>query len=133
MTVGHRSCDPAAHVPPPRAHLQRLSRLASVAVLIGLAIGLVVLLTTSTGLRTIRGGRIGGDLPSFYAGARIVAAGDLAKLYDAAAQEAAETDLLLAASGRLPFPYPPYVAVAYVPLTWVPFKAAYALHTIVMA
>lgn len=113
--------------------LRRLSRLVSLAVLIGLAIGFVVLLATSTGLRTIRGGRIGGDLPSFYAGARIVASGRFEKLYDAAAQEEVETDLLLGARGRLPFPYPPYVAVAYVPLTWVPFKAAYAIHTILMA
>ena len=103
------------------------------AVLIGLAIGFLVLLTTSTGLRTIRGGRIGGDLPSFYAGARIVGSGRFALLYDAAAQEEAETDLLLGARGRLPFPYPPYVALAYVPLTWLPFKAAYAIHTIAMA
>ena len=113
--------------------LQRLARLCALAVLIGLAIGFVVLLTTSTGLKTIRGGRVGGDLPSFYAGARIVAAGNAANLYDAAAQEEAETDLLLGARGRLPFPYPPYVALAYVPLTWLPFKVAFAVHAVAMA
>jgi Glycosyltransferase family 87 len=113
--------------------LQRLVRLSALAVLIGLAIGFLVLLATSSGLKTIRGGRIGGDLPSFYAGARIVAAGNAANLYEAAAQEAAETDLLLGASGRLPFPYPPYVALAYVPLTWLPFKVAFAVHAVAMA
>jgi Glycosyltransferase family 87 len=104
-----------------------------VAALAGIAIGFAVLLATSDGLRTIRGGRIGGDLPAFYGAARIVRAGETGRLYDPAAQEAAERDLLPGTGGRLPFPYPPYVALAYVPLTWLPFKIAYAVHAIVMA
>src|SRR5262245_20953071 len=80
----------------------------------------------------MRGGRIGGDLPAFYGAARIVGSGHGRELYDARLQEDAQRDLLPAA-GRLPFPYPPYVAVAYVPLTWLPFKAAYIVHLFVMA
>src|SRR3954471_2838699 len=111
----------------------RLRRLA-VALPVGTALGFVILLATSTGLTTVRGGRIGGDLPAFYGAARIVASGNVDRLYDAASQEAAEADLFPGGTrGRLPFPYPPFVAFAYIPLTWLPFKAAYAVHTLVMA
>jgi hypothetical protein len=114
------------------AGARRLRRLL-VAALIGVAIGFGVLLATSQGLRTIRGGRIGGDLPAFYGAARIVRGGEIRRLYDAEAQEAAQKDLLPGTGGRVAFAYPPYVALAYVPLTWLPFKAAYTVHAIVMA
>src|SRR5207253_10329527 len=35
--------------------------------------------------------------------------------------------------GWLTFPYPPFVAAAYVPLTLFSFKTAYALHSLIMA
>src|SRR4029078_12524155 len=111
---------------------RRLRRLL-VAALAGIAIGFVVLLATSQGLRTIRGGRIGGDLPAFYGAGRIVRSGDTPRLYDAELQEAAQRDLLPGISGRVAFAYPPYVALAYVPLTWLPFKIAYAVRAMVMA
>jgi glycosyl transferase family 87 len=111
--------------------MRRLRRLL-VAALAGIAIGFGVLLATSQGLQTIRGGRIGGDLPAFYGAGRIVRSGQTPRLYDAEAQEAAQRDLLPGISGRVAFAYPPYVALAYVPLTWLPFKAAYAVHAIVM-
>jgi hypothetical protein len=109
----------------------RLRRLL-IAILAGVGVGLVVLLASSKGLTTINGGRVGGDLPAFYGAARIVRDGHGDRLYDPQLQEAAQQDLL-PAPGRLPFPYPPYVAVAYVPLTWLPFKAAYLVHVLVMA
>src|SRR3954468_17488013 len=84
----------------------RLRRLL-VAALAGVAIGVGVLLGTSQGLRTIRGGRIGGDLPAFYGPARIVRSGDIRRLYDAEAQEAAQQDLLPGTGGRVAFAYPP--------------------------
>jgi hypothetical protein len=109
----------------------RLRRLL-IAILAGLGVGVVVLLASSKGLTTINGGRVGGDLPAFYGAARIVRDGHGDRLYDPQLQEAAQRDLL-PTPGRLPFPYPPYVAVAYVPLTWLPFKAAYLLHVLAMA
>ena len=115
--------------PAARGRLRRLL----VAALAGIAIGFAVLLATSQGLRTARGGRIGGDLPAFYGAGRIVRSGETPRLYDEAAQEAAQRDLLPGISGRVAFAYPPYVALAYVPLTWLPFKAAYAVHAMVMA
>jgi hypothetical protein len=112
----------------------RLLNRAAVAVLAGAVIGFVVLLATSTGLVTVRGGRIGGDFPAFYGAGRLVAAGRTEALYDPAAQNAAQADLFPAGvAGRIHFPYPPYVAVAYVPLTWLPFKAAYAVQVVSMA
>jgi len=116
-----------------RPSTHRRLRLVAVAVLAGLAIGFITLLTTSTGLRTIRGGRIGGDFPAFYGAARIVRGGGTSSLYDAHAQETAERDLFPSGiQGRLPFPYPPFVALAYVPFTWMPFKWAFAVHALFM-
>src|SRR4029079_5226655 len=110
---------------------RRLRRLL-VAALAGIAIGFVVLLATSQGLRTIRGGRVGGDLTAFYGAGRIVRGGETPRLYDAEMQEAAQRDLLPGISGRVAFAYPPYVALAYVPLTWAPFKHASEVPALVM-
>lgn len=113
---------------------RRRLRLAAVAVLTGLAVGFIVLLTTSHGLRTIRGGRIGGDFPAFYGAGRIVREGNTQRLYDPRTQEAAEQDLFPEGiQGRLPFPYPPFVALAYAPFTWLPFKVAFGAHVLIMA
>ena len=128
MPTGSYSSTDGAGSPSAR----RLRRLL-VAALAGIAIGFGVLLATSQGLQTVRGGRIGGDLPAFYGAGRIVRSGETQRLYDAEAQETAQRDLLPGISGRVAFAYPPYVALAYVPLTWLPFKTAYAVHAIVMA
>jgi hypothetical protein len=100
---------------------------------LGLIAGFIVLLATSHGLRTIRGGRIGGDLPAFYGAARTIRT-DPSRLYDWDAQRDAQRDLLPPSSqGWIAYAYPPFVAAAYLPLTWLPFKTAYAIHTVVMA
>jgi hypothetical protein len=100
---------------------------------LGLIVGFIVLLATSQGLRTIRGGRIGGDLPAFYGAARTLRT-DPSRLYDWDTQRDAQRDLLPPATeGWIAYAYPPLVAAAYLPLTWLPFKAAYAIHTLVMA
>ena len=114
--------------------VQRLARLYAFAIPIGLATALVVLISTSQGLRTIRGGRIGGDLPAFYGAARIIRSDQPTRLYDAEAQQISQRDLFPdSKDGWIPFAYPPFVAVAYVPLTLFPFKLAYAVHTLLMA
>ena len=100
---------------------------------LGLIAGFIVLLATSQGLRTIRGGRIGGDLPAFYGAARTLRT-DPSRLYDWDTQRDAQRDLLPPSShGWIAYAYPPFVAAAYLPLTWLPFKTAYAMHTLVMA
>jgi hypothetical protein len=111
---------------------RRIDRYALV-VPLGLLVGFIVLLATSQGLRTIRGGRIGGDLPAFYGAARTLRV-EPSRLYDWDAQRAAQRDLLPPSTdGWIAYAYPPFVAAAYLPLTWLPFKTAYAIHTIVMA
>jgi hypothetical protein len=114
--------------------VQRLARLYAFAIPIGLAAALVVLISTSQGLRTIRGGRIGGDLPAFYGAGRIIRSDQPTRLYDAETQQISQRDLFPdSKDGWIPFAYPPFVAVAYVPLTFLSFKLAYALHTLLMA
>jgi len=113
-------------------NLRRRLDLYALVLPIGLVVGVVALLATSHGLRTVRGGRIGGDLPAFYGAARMVRA-DPSRLYDWDAQRAAQRDLLPPEEqGWIAYAYPPFVAIAYLPLTLLPFKAAYAVHTIVM-
>jgi Glycosyltransferase family 87 len=119
---------------PPESRSARLLRRAAIAALIGISIGFAVLVLGSHGLETVRGGRIGGDLPAFYGAGRIVRSGDARHLYDAAVQKTAQRDLLPATiDGWIHFAYPPFVALAYVPLTTLPFKTAYVLHTVLMA
>jgi hypothetical protein len=93
-----------------------------------------VLVATSSGLTTITGGRIGGDLPAFYGAGQIVRAGNVRSLYDAASQRTAQEGLLPHhPEGWIHFAYPPFVALAYAPLTVFSFKTAYVLHTLLMA
>jgi hypothetical protein len=111
----------------------RLRRCA-IALLVGTALGFVVFLASSNGLSTPSGARVGGDFPAFYSAARMVRSGNISDLYDPRVQEEAQRDLFPAGvRGRLPFAYPPFVALAYVPLTWLPFKAAYATFALLMA
>ena len=113
---------------------QRLGRLYAFGIPMGLAVALAVLISTSHGLRTIGGGRIGGDLPAFYGAARIIRSDQPTRLYDAEAQQISQRDLFPDSKDEwIPFAYPPFVAVAYVPLTFVSFKLAYVIHTVSMA
>ena len=111
----------------------RLRRYA-MALLAGTGLGFVVFLASSKGLSTPGGARVGGDFPAFYSAARMVRSGAISELYDPRVQEDAQRDLFPAGiHGRLPFAYPPFVALAYVPLTWLPFKFAYATVVLLMA
>jgi hypothetical protein len=103
------------------------------AMLAGAVLGFIILVATSKGLNTIRGGRMGGDLPEFYGAGRMVRSGHASDLYDWRAQQAGQRDLWPETErGWMPFVYPPFVALAYVPLTWLPFKAAYVVHVLAM-
>ena len=118
----------------PVAYLtSRRLRLYPIAILIGATIGWTFFIAVSTGLRAGRGGRVGGDLPAFYGAARIVRSERPKALYDPTAQREAQSDLLPDNDGGwIHFAYPPYVAVAYVPFTWLGFKTAYVVHTLLM-
>jgi hypothetical protein len=112
----------------------RRLRLYPLAILIGGVVGFAVFLATSNGLRTIGGGRIGGDFAAFYGAAALVREGSSDSLYDRAAQRRVQAPFLPdAPGGWIDFAYPPYVALAYLPFTLVGFKSAYVLHTLLMA
>ncbi len=86
----------------------------------------------ATGADTVSG-RLGGDFPAFYAAGSIVADGDWAKLYAADRQLEAQTALFPESDGSyLYFAYPPHVAPLYRPLAALDYRAAYAVHTMVM-
>jgi hypothetical protein len=108
-------------------------RFYPIAILVGATIGWTFFVASSTGLRAVRSGRVGGDLPAFYGAARIVRSGTPMALYDPAIQRSAQSDLLPDhRGGWIHFAYPPYVAVAYTPFAWLDFKAAYVAHTLLM-
>lgn len=116
----------------------RVGRLAR-AVLLALVIAVAVAVIAGAGLgeadsgsgSTPGGGRLGGDFPAFYAAGSIVRSGDLSSLYDPARQEIEQVELGI--DGYLAFAYPPHVAAAYAPLSFLDFRLAYLVHTIVMA
>jgi hypothetical protein len=89
----------------------------------------VVAVATADGLRTIAGGRLGGDWPSFYA-AGTIARSDLAHLYDAARQRSAQQPFL--GGTLLPFLYPPFVAQALALLVPLGFATSFVVHAAIM-
>jgi len=108
-------------------------RVYPTAALAGVTVGFIVFIATSDGLRTLRGGRLGGDFPAFYAAGKFLQAGTPKLIYSQEALRDAERDLLPGVEdGWLTFAYPPYVAAAYVPFALMPFKAAYLAYTGVM-
>lgn len=109
------------------ARLRLWTRTAPQALVAAVVVGWVVSLLLSTGTDTLTG-RLGGDFPAFYGAGSIVADGDIDQLYDFDRQRAEQAGLF--DSGFLAFAYPSYVAVAYSPLTLLPFRLAYVVHTI---
>ena len=101
----------------------RRQRLYPMAVLIGLVLGFSIFVLTTQGLTSVLGGRMGGDFPAFYAAGRLAASPHPERLYDPAAQQDAQRDLIPGApNGWIPFAYPPHVATLYG--RWPRFPAA---------
>ncbi len=74
------------------------------------------------------GERRASDFAALYAGGALVATGEGYRLYEPDRQRAAEEAALgpvRFAVGLLPFVYPPFLAAAMVPLSRLPFMAAY--------
>lgn len=110
----------------------RPNRIAT-AVLLAMALALLVSLLGGDGSHTVSGGRLGGDFPEFYGAGLIVRAGDAAHLYDARRQSESQQGLFGdEESGYLDFAYPPAVALAYAPLSALPYRLAYGLHVAFM-
>jgi hypothetical protein len=102
--------------------------------LAAMGLALVFALCTGSGARIVSG-RLGGDFAEFYAAGRIVLAGQAERLYDPAAQRAAERDLMPDAAGDVfvPFAYPPQFALPYALLAALPYRVAFAVHLAAMA
>lgn len=101
------------------------------AVLGSLLFSFVAVVAAADGASSLTG-RVGGDFPAFYAAGSIVDDGHLDQLYDLDRQRATQAELF-DEGGVLYFAYPPPVAAAYAVLARLPYVAAYAVHTAVMA
>ena len=120
-----------ALAPPLDLAWERRLRTYPVLILAALAAAFVFVVLAGSGSSTASG-RVGGDFPAFYSAGTIVAAGDIDRLYDPAVQAAAQTELLGDEDGFIMYPYAPHVAAAYAPLSELPYRTAYVLHTALM-
>ncbi len=91
----------------------------------------VVIIAAQGSGATAIGGRLGGDYPEFYGAGRIVRDGDGHRIYEAEVQARSQRDLYPEDEppGHLDFAYPPAVAAAYVPLSLLPYRVSYVVHT----
>jgi hypothetical protein len=99
--------------------------------LLALAAAFLVILVSGSGTTTLTG-RIGGDYPSFYTAGQIIADGKAETLYEVSQQRSYQKELVGDESGVLAFAYPPHFALLYVPLSKLPFRLSYAVHTLAM-
>ena len=71
---------------------------------------------------------LGWDFSGYLTAATIVSNGDGRSLYDMNVQKAVQTRLVYPVtmrSGFLPFEYPPWAVLPFVPLAWLPLKVGY--------
>lgn len=73
---------------------------------------------------------LGGDFPSFYGAGRIVLDGDSRDLYDPGVQRAVQAPYHDDPDEFLYFAYPPFVAVAYAAIAWLPYGMALSVHAL---
>lgn len=99
--------------------------------LFALAVAFVVILVSGSGTTTLTG-RIGGDYPAFYSAGQIIADGEAENLYSLRTQREYQQELIGDQSGVLAFAYPPHFALFYAPLSELPFRVSYAVHTLAM-
>ncbi len=99
--------------------------------LFALAVAFVVILVSGSGTTTLTG-RIGGDYPAFYSAGKIIADGEAENLYSLRTQREYQQELIGDQSGVLAFAYPPHFALFYAPLSELPFRVSYAVHTLAM-
>ncbi|MEO0495028.1 MAG: glycosyltransferase family 87 protein [Actinomycetota bacterium] len=113
------------------ASWERRLRTYPTLLLVALAAAFCFVILAGSGSSTASG-RVGGDFPAFYSAGSIVAAGDVDRLYDPSVQAAAQVDLLGDEDGFIMYPYAPHVAAGYAPLSELPYRLAYVLHTALM-
>jgi len=103
------------------------------ALLFAFALAFLTTIFSGKGVSTLTG-RLGGDYPAFYGAGRIIADGDWENLYNAQKQWESQRKLYPEdEKGFLAFVYPPYIAVAYYPLSLMDYRLSYTIHTFLMA
>lgn len=65
------------------------------------------------------------DLRAFYAAGTIVRSGHAAQLYDYEYQQRVQNEVVGPRAGALPFLYPPFAALLFIPLSLVSYRAAF--------
>jgi hypothetical protein len=73
---------------------------------------------------------LGGDFASFYVAGEIVLDGDIDLLYEPEIQRSRQAPYHSQPGEFLFFAYPPFVAVAYASIAWLPFPVAFAVQSL---
>lgn len=104
----------------------------SISLLLALGISFIIAVLGGKNVSTLTG-RLGGDYPAFYGAGRIIAEGDGENLYSPSRQLEIQKNLFPnGTSGYLAFSYPPFVALAYYPLSLFSYRISYIIHTLLM-
>lgn len=74
--------------------------------------------------------RLGGDFASFYVAGEIVLDGDIDRLYEPALQQNRQAAYHSEQGEFLFFAYPPFVAVAYAAIAWLPYPVALSIQLV---
>jgi hypothetical protein len=95
-------------------------------------VAFIIAVLSGTGASTLTG-RLGGDYAAFYGAGRIIAEGNVGELYNWKRQLNAQKGLFPGEKESfLPFMNPPYVALAYMPLSLLPYRISYFIHTLLL-
>ncbi len=73
---------------------------------------------------------MGGDFSSFYVAGEIVLDGDIDRLYEPGIQQIRQSGYHADPSEFLFFAYPPFVAMAYALIAWLPYPVAFAVQSL---
>jgi hypothetical protein len=73
------------------------------------------------------------DFRAFYSAGRMVLDSHGSRLYSYSAQEQVQRSVISPDDQTLPFLYPPFAALLFVPFAWMPYKLAFASFTLVSA
>lgn len=101
-------------------------------VLAAIAIAFIIAVLSGNGASTLTG-RLGGDYAAFYGAGRIISEGKAGELYNWKQQLDAQEGLFPGTQrGFVPFAYPPYVSLAYLPLSLLPYRLSYVIHSFLL-
>jgi hypothetical protein len=97
-----------------------------------IAVAFIIAVLSGNGASTLTG-RLGGDYAAFYGAGRIIAEGEFGELYNWNRQLDSQKSLFPGEEKSfLPFMNPPYVALAYLPLSLLPYRLSYFIHTLLL-